>query len=328
MNTIVSVVIALYNDEQGIAGALASVAAQTHDSLEVIVVDDGSTDKSLDCAAELLAATGLEHHLLFTPHTGPSHARNVGWRTARGAWIQFLDSDDLISPRKIALQLEVARKSDSRVGAVYSDWERIILSADGRITSRAVMHPCLGTNPLEKLLSARDFVHCGAQLFRRDWLETVGGFDETLWLLEDVDLLLRLAMAHAHFEYAPANEPLFWYRQRQGIGLSTRDGRVFAEACVRNARLLEEFWRSRGELTLDRAGYLAQAQLHAARYLADADWAAFVQVANAIQTLDPSFVPVGPRRLRTTAQLIGYKNAERLARWYRRSKLMVPWAHA
>jgi len=90
----------MHNSRQWIAETIRSVLAQTAStaSYELVIVDDGSNDDSVEVATEALHGAPIEWRLVRSSNLGPSHARNLGWRAARGTWIQFLDSDDVIHP--------------------------------------------------------------------------------------------------------------------------------------------------------------------------------------------------------------------------------------
>jgi hypothetical protein len=101
---LVSVVIAVYNGARVLDAALHSVAAQTHTRLEVILVDDGSTDESREIA-ETWTRRDQRMRLVRAAHLGPQHARNAGVGEARGAFVAHLDQDNLAAPLRIAAQL-------------------------------------------------------------------------------------------------------------------------------------------------------------------------------------------------------------------------------
>src|SRR5512132_248706 len=99
---LVSVIVPAYNAGSTIAEAVESALAQTYRPLEVVVVDDGSTDDTAEVVAERFED---RVHIISAPHRGRGAARNTGLATARGAYIQFLDADDVLAPAKIATQV-------------------------------------------------------------------------------------------------------------------------------------------------------------------------------------------------------------------------------
>jgi GT2 family glycosyltransferase len=183
----VSVVIPAFNHARWVADAVRSVAAQQFRDLEIIVVDDGSTDDT----ARALGECGVPLRYLHQDNRGPSSARNAGVQVARGRLIAFLDADDLWLPDKLALQVPVI---DARAEAavVYADavfWDESTRRPQGthagrhRHPSGRILGALLVDNPIPS----------PTPLVRRTALVQAGGFDETLRACEDWDLWIRLA---------------------------------------------------------------------------------------------------------------------------------------
>jgi glycosyltransferase involved in cell wall biosynthesis len=179
----ISVVIPTHNRRAFVIDAVKSVLAQMGCDFEVIVVDDGSTDGT----AELLAALpGVR--ILVQPQQGVAAARNAGVRMARGEWLAFLDSDDLWCPGKLAAQ---TRFHVDRREVPISQTEEIWIRHGVRVNPCAYHRKPAGDIFVPSL--ARCVVSPSAVMLRRELLESVGGFDESLKVCEDYDLWLRLA---------------------------------------------------------------------------------------------------------------------------------------
>lgn len=325
----VSVVVPALNAERWISETVASVSAQKYPaaSLEVVLVDDGSSDGTSAEASRSLSATGLAHTLLrHESPMGPSAARNRGWKAARGEWIQFLDADDLIHPNKIAIQMASARSAAPDIALVFSRWARL-RPRDGRWEPAEEIEPVIEADPTFDLLRADNFIATGSQLFRRSWLERVTGYVDSYRFIEDVDLLLRLAFAGGGFLRVPSHEPLFWYRQTSG-SLANSDGTAFVDGCVRNARMAESEWRKAGPLKSPHAALLADVYYMGAHHYASRDAGIFRQLVDDIHRLDPHFAPKAPSGLRALAKVVGYAHAERVAVRYRRLKRSLRGAEA
>ncbi len=191
---LVSVIMPTYNRGPRLVEAIESVLAQTYPAVELIVVDDGSTD---DTAQRLAAYRGRITTTLSQPNQGQAAARNQGIRASTGAFIAFLDDDDLMFPTKIAQQMRYLQ-NHPEVGLVTCRHYR--MDEAGNKVSRAGLLP---EGEVFSQLALSDFIWAGAPLLRRECLETVGEFDTNLpWrgrFAEDWDLWLRLAGAGVRF---------------------------------------------------------------------------------------------------------------------------------
>lgn len=183
---LVSVVIPTYNRADTITRAISSVLAQDYAPLEIIVVDDGSTDAT----AWIVEQLGDERvRLVRQANGGVAAARNRGIAEARGAFVAFLDSDDEWLPGKLAAQVALFRAGSPHLGFVYSGYESI--AADGTRTRHEAAHRGW---IYRDLLAGNVVTGCGSTtVFRREALALVGGFDTDLPANEDYDLVLRVA---------------------------------------------------------------------------------------------------------------------------------------
>lgn len=208
---LVSVIIPTYNAAGFIAETLTSALAQNHRAIEVIVVDDGSIDRTAEIV-EALASRDNRVRLLRQPNRGVAAARNLGIAHSRGAFIAPLDADDVWHPDKIAMQMQAMREGQPRVAMVYS-WSSTIdmtgrvlvrdagvASYEGDVYPFLVMHNFLGNG--------------STPLLRRDCVLDAGGYDPDLRArggegVEDLLLYLRIAEKH---EVALVREFLVAYR--------------------------------------------------------------------------------------------------------------------
>jgi glycosyltransferase involved in cell wall biosynthesis len=204
----VSVVIPTYNRAGLIRETLDSVLAQTHRDIEVLVVDDGSTDDT----AAIIGAYGSLVRYLRQPNAGQAAARNNGTRAATGDFIAFVDDDDLWLPHKLERQLAaLTARSDAEPYAwVYCD-AQVFDGVTGQPLHRFSQINPPHTGWVGAMLLQRDFIASPTPLIRRDIFEHVGYFDESALLRrrEDWDMWLRIA-AHVPIAYVP--EALARYR--------------------------------------------------------------------------------------------------------------------
>ncbi|WP_139559630.1 glycosyltransferase family 2 protein [Methylotetracoccus oryzae] len=194
----VSVIIPTHNRAALLERALRSVYAQTAPVLEVIVVDDGSTDGT----RELIERTFPEVRYLQQAQAGVSTARNRGIAAAQGTWVALLDSDDEWLPRKIERQwARLGAEPELRICHTDEIWIRhgVRVNAMNKHAKRGgwIFRHCL---PLCAMSPSSILIH-------RDIFDTVGVFDETLPACEDYDLWLRIA---ARFPVLFVDEPLIF----------------------------------------------------------------------------------------------------------------------
>lgn len=180
---LVSVVIPCYNQARFLPSAIESALGQSYSPVEVVVVDDGSPDETAAVAAGYPAV-----QLLRTPNQGLSAARNNGLAVATGSLCVFLDADDILLPNAVADGVKCLERGPER-GMVFGRHVRIDPAGNPLQTSSTV----LTGDPYEALLRW-NIVGCpGAALYRRQALESVGGFSLTCAAAEDYDMYLRLA---------------------------------------------------------------------------------------------------------------------------------------
>jgi glycosyltransferase involved in cell wall biosynthesis len=170
---LVSVIVPAYQAEAYLDAALISARDQNYDQLEVIVIDDGSTDRT----AEIAAAHGVR--VLSQPNGGPAAARNAGVAVARGEFVTILDADDIWPRDRLSQQVEYMREHPE-VGIVFGLTEMFLTPNQERPAHRPVFDE-----------GERVPGHPSTMLVRRDIFELIGGFDESLRLSEDVDWLAR-----------------------------------------------------------------------------------------------------------------------------------------
>jgi hypothetical protein len=156
----------------------------------------------------------------------------------------------------------------------------------------------------------------------KHWLQAVDGFDERLWLIEDVDLQIRMLAAGGKFEVAQSTRPLFFYNQRPR-SLSRSHPTGFADACLRNARLLYSIAASRGELSADLTGAVAEAYRGAISTYAQTDRIRFEAAYREFQALFPRTDLQEAGRVRYIVPFVGERRAELLRGAVRRVRQRV-----
>ena len=183
----VSVVIPCYNQARFLGEAIGSVLRQTCHPVEVIVVDDGSTDDTASVAQSFAAVKYLRQ-----PNEGAPSARNHGLRSSQGEFVLFLDADDRLLPD--ALAQGIAALADHTAWAFVTGHVRLI-TADGRAESTPPQVHAAGDQFLA-LLRSNYIWTPGVVLYRRSVLDAVGAFDPAARASADYELNVRIARQH------------------------------------------------------------------------------------------------------------------------------------
>lgn len=171
----VSVIIPVFNGEAYLAEAIESVCRQQYHPLEIIVVDDGSTDNTTHIARQF-----KDHvHYIFQPNQGPAVARNTGLKSAQGDMIGFLDADDQWKNGRLQLQLKFF--ADNPLAEIVIGHSQLIVKAhasDGTTIFQPYSQPCL-------------FLNFGSAIYRKSVFEQIGLGDESLFYADDLDWFMR-----------------------------------------------------------------------------------------------------------------------------------------
>jgi glycosyltransferase involved in cell wall biosynthesis len=203
---LVSVVIPAYNAERTIRATLTSVLDQTMADLEVIVVDDGSTDSTPETAASL---RDPRVRVLRQPNAGHASARNTGIAEAAGTYIAAVDADDIWLPTKLDTQLAVFREHP-HVTALHG----AAVHVDDSLRPIFIGRCPNGKNKLLDILCFRGLPGFMCTLMiERSVMEEIGGFDSSLIILQDWELAIRLARRGQLYS---TPEPLVLYRVHAG----------------------------------------------------------------------------------------------------------------
>ncbi|NEO89375.1 MAG: glycosyltransferase [Moorea sp. SIO3G5] len=197
----ISVIVPVYNGEKTILETIQSIQAQTFSDFELIVINDGSTDGTLD-----VISTVNDHRLkVFSYENGGLPvARNRGIRRSTGEFITFIDADDLWKPDKLELQLAALQKNPE-AGVAYS-WTAFI---DENSKFLFAWQPLYWEGNVYPQLLIRNFISSGSNIMvKRKYIEAAGEFDPSLKSVEDWDYYLRLA-ALCHFALVPKYQILY-----------------------------------------------------------------------------------------------------------------------
>lgn len=199
---LVSVVTASYNMGKYVGLAVESVLAQNYPAIEVIVIDDGSTDDTPEVLSKYREDSRVK--LIRQENAGQTVAKNRGVQVAQGEYIAFCDADNLWLPNKLSRQIKFFNDQND-IAVVYGDISLIDADGNPLPTTQAKRY----SGKITGRLLVDNFVTFNTALVSRRVLEDVGGFDESLRMGIDYDLWLRISVNH-RFHYLA--EPLVLYR--------------------------------------------------------------------------------------------------------------------
>ena len=214
---LVSIIIPCYNSESFVSEAIQCSLDQTYEPCEIIVIDDGSTDRS----AEIIESFGDRIQHVRSSNKGGCSARNLGLEKAKGSFIQFLDSDDLMATDKIEKQLATLIDCENSMSACpYVDFEASINEIDGSIDLSPLT---VSSNPFEWIIekisthsSKGSVTHCF--LTPRELIRRAGFWNENLKINQDGEFFTRVLLQaqKIHFEV----DTQVYYRRHQNPSVS------------------------------------------------------------------------------------------------------------
>ncbi len=304
---LVSVLVPCYNAERFIADTLRSVAAQTYQPIEIVVVDDGSTDRSCEIV-QSLAVPNLK--LVVQENRGQTAALNAAMAHATGEFVQFLDADDLISPRKIELQMarlaahpgcvasaawgrffDVPEQTRLDVESVWRDMESLDWLAESRVTGLGMMFPALWLVPMSLVKS-------------------IGPWDESLTLNNDAEYFTRVLLASDGVIFCRG--AMCYYRSGISGSLSGHKSAAAWRSQFRVNELCESYVRGREDSErMRRAFSLTWQHFAHACYPYDA-MMANEALARAGELHPTRIRPGGGAAFKVLSRTIGWKLARRL----------------
>lgn len=245
---LVSVIVPAWNAERHICGTLQAIVRQTYRQLEILVVDDGSTDRTCEIA-QAFAKQDSRIRVLSQMNRGPGAARNYGVASARGTLVATCDSDDLWHPQKIAQQLARMRDPAGQIGLVYC-WTVGIDEDDQIVLPNWAQRTATG-DVLHSMIEDNLPGSGSGALMRRNVIEAVGGYPEELRYGDEWQLHIAVA-AVSKCAVVPAH--LVAYRLRRD-SLTSHIQQVAADL-AQTTRWIERTWPSVPKVVLKRRAYV------------------------------------------------------------------------
>lgn len=245
-NSLVTVIVPAYNASDYISETVQSIINQTYTNMEIIVVDDGSTDDT----KEIIKSFGPKVNYIYQKNSGScASPRNTGLRHARGEYVTFFDADDVMMAEKIEHQVADLEKHPDAVISISNYWNFTEMEISGDHFSTC---PLLGTKikdnnnqtfklgptDCREILLEENFAIASSPLFRAPTLQALGGFNESLKACEDFHLIYRTLMSGP----ALIHPTIGFYRRIHGTNMSGDDERMLRNL-VKSRKLLtdEEF---------------------------------------------------------------------------------------
>ncbi|GAB2912859.1 glycosyltransferase family 2 protein [Paralcaligenes ginsengisoli] len=212
---LVSVVIPCYNHAQFIEAAIKSVLAQTYENIQLIVIDDGSIDDSL----QIINQIAREHSICVVEQTNQGICKTLNRAIkefSHGEYIALLASDDYWDPSKLKKQMNILELNPR---SEFCFTQAMKFDSDKKLRAEKVFPRKALTGRVTKHVFLRQHVPAGSMVFSRRLFDLLNGFDETL-REEDWDFVIRCS---ANTEFSAIQEPLFFYRSHSANTMKTRD---------------------------------------------------------------------------------------------------------
>ena len=201
MSPLVSILIPAYNAERWVASTIESAIAQTWPCKEIIVIDDGSTDQTLTVAGKF-ERKGV--HVVTQPNQGAAVARNTAFSLARGDYIQWLDADDLLSPDKIAKQMEAAEQSQSKRTLFSCGWGYFMYRpSKAKFVPTPIWSDLDPTEWLTRKWERNLHMQTATWLVSRELTEAAGPWDTRLLGDDDGEYFFRVINASNGIRFVP-----------------------------------------------------------------------------------------------------------------------------
>ena len=305
---LVSVIVPCYNCERYLEEAIQSVKDQTYPEIELVLVDDGSTDGTRNII-ERHADDAACH---FGPNRGASAARTTGTELASGDFIQYLDADDRLRPE--ALKGRLAALQETPADVAYSAYQRLVDDGAGFSPGETVEKTLEEIHPDPEIATLGSFwLPPAALMYHRGIVEKIGEWNDSLPVIQDARFLQDAAFHGARFVKVP--EVLAEYRVHEDGSLSTQDQEAFNRDIWVNARQIEERWRTQqGTPTDPQKKALADVYDHCARTFFGVDRALYAQAARRVEALAPETRSDRLARYAWSAERFGYSLSSRAER--------------
>ncbi len=306
---LVSILIPAFNAAKTIRLTIQSALEQKSDlfQTELIIVDDGSTDGT----SEILKDYQDKCSVITQANAGASAARQTGFKFSKGNFIQYLDSDDLLIPGKLVVQVNALIKHDADIA--YGDFEKFT-EKNGEITFKELVKGEIKGEPAIEIFKTF-WRPPAAVLYSRNIAEKIC-WSNTLPVIQDARYLLDAVFRGGKLVYTPGVQAK--YRINQSQSLSQRNNLAFVKDCFVNAAEVYLIWKKDLGNDPEKKNALIEVLRYCINEFSIIDQQLFQQAIDLLLEIAPGYIPQKSIGLRLTSQLLGYRNAEKLAGLKRR----------
>jgi glycosyltransferase involved in cell wall biosynthesis len=300
----VSIIIPCYNVDDYIEECVDSAIAQTYSNIEIICIDNNSTDNTFEILKKLKAQGRIE--LYKELKKGAPAARNLGLKHAKGDWIQFLDADDLLLPDKIAHQIKLIDKNEF-VG--------FIAGASKKMNLKGILNITLPFREKYLGLLKANLGNSCANMFNRLELLSIGGWEESMQSSQEYDLMFRLIKNGSEVIFD--NQPLTIIRERESGQISQRNpGRKWKQYVGLLFEIADYIKINEVEYFIEKQVLINQTLFDSIRILAKYDLPKaneyFMKLSKGYE---PDVSEVTTKNYLKLFRLFGFKKTEIIKRW-------------
>jgi glycosyltransferase involved in cell wall biosynthesis len=305
MLPLVSIIIPCFNAGRWLSEAINSCLRQIYPNIEIIVIDDGSSDNSL----EIIKSFRQQIIWESIPHSGGNFARNLGFRLSHGKYIQYLDADDYISPEKIARQVDFLERT--QIDIVYGDWRHKYHLPNGTSFLGDIKISETQTDILESLL-ATWWVALAAFLYRRSVIINSPGWDEKLFAAQDRYFLTSLVINGAKVDYQAGCYSI--YRRYGNVTVSTRSKEFWINSHCLVLSKIEQQLIQLNRLSANYSHAIALSYFDLAREALLIDYSLYIELLEEALLRFPQFKSQNKNLIYQILQTyLGFRQTERIA---------------
>jgi glycosyltransferase involved in cell wall biosynthesis len=309
LKPLVSIIIPAYNAAATLPATINSALQQLSNEydIEIIIVNDGSTDNT----AEVLGSFKEQCAIITITNQGVSAARTTGLKHAKGGYIQYLDSDDLLIPGKIKQQLDAL--INSKADIAYGDWQKFT-QKDEEIAITETITKQINGDPIIDIFT-NFWCPPAALLYSRKIVDKIS-WNPNLPIIQDARYLLDAAISGGKIVYTPGVQAQ--YRTQQNNSLSQRDNLAFTKDCFINAKELYTLWEHDIKTDAAKKDALINVLRNCITEFSIKDKTLFNQSINLLLKISPGYIPAQPGMHQSLSRLLGFKNAEKIASFKRK----------